>query len=149
MGKMSKAKTAADTLHADLCTAIADLAKSVDIAVTRMTLRAQCTAAIANAAKVEHAAELLRATATRSSAKKTERAGIVPPVLILKSCVGKKTRAKRGSDPATYRQIKPLRISMPPTNGSQRLSLTKKRKASRPKVRLRCAFWNSMTALVG
>ena len=81
MGKISKAKTAADALHAELCSAIADLAKSVDIAVTQMKLRAQCTAAIANATKVERAAELLRATATRSSAKKTERAGIVPPVL--------------------------------------------------------------------
>ena len=81
MGKMSKAKTAADTLHAELCTAIADLAKSVDIAVTQMKLRAQCTAAIANARKVEHAAELLRATATQSSAKKAERVSVVPPVL--------------------------------------------------------------------
>ena len=81
MGKVSKAKTAADALHAELCNAIADLAKSVDIAVTQMKLRAQCTAAIANAAKVEHAAELLRATATQSSAKKAERASIVPPVL--------------------------------------------------------------------
>jgi len=75
---MSKAKTAADTLHAELCSAIADLAKSVDIAVTQMKLRAQCTAAIANATKVEHAAELLRATAKQSSAKKTERVSIVP-----------------------------------------------------------------------
>ena len=80
MGKVSKAKTAADALHAELCNAIADLAKSVDIAVTQMKLRAQCTAAIANAAKVEHAAELLRATATQPSAKKTERVSIVPPV---------------------------------------------------------------------
>ena len=81
MGKMSKGKTAADALHAELCSAIADLAKSVDIAVTQMKLRAQCTAAIANARKVEHAAELLRATATQSSAKKTDRVSIVEPVL--------------------------------------------------------------------
>ena len=81
MGKMSKAKTAADALHAELCSAIADLAKSVDIAVTQMKLRAQCAAAIANASKVEHAAELLRATATQSSAKKAERVSVVPPVL--------------------------------------------------------------------
>ena len=81
MGKVSKAKTAADALHAELCNAIADLAKSVDIAVTQMKLRAQCTAAIANATKVEHAAELLRATATQSSAKKAERVSVVPPVL--------------------------------------------------------------------
>ena len=81
MGNVLKAKTAADALHAELCNAIADLAKSVDIAVTQMKLRAQCTAAIANATKVEHAAEMLRATATRSTAKKTERVSIVPPVL--------------------------------------------------------------------
>ena len=81
MGKVSKAKTEPDALHAELCGAIADLAKSVDIAVTQMKLRAQCTAAIANAAKVEHAAELLRATATQSSAKKTGRVSTVPPVL--------------------------------------------------------------------
>ena len=81
MGKVSKAKTAADALHAELCSAIAALAKSVDIAVTQMKLRAQCTATIANATKVGHAAELLRATATQSSAKKTERVSIVPPVL--------------------------------------------------------------------
>ena len=78
---MSKTKTAADALHAELCSAIADLAKSVDIAVTQMKLRAQCTAAIANATKVEHAAELLRAIATQSAAEKTDRAIIVPPVL--------------------------------------------------------------------
>ena len=81
MGKMSKAKTAADALHAELCSAIADLAKSVDIAVAQMKLRAQCAAAIANASKVEHAAELLRVTAMQSPAKKAERASIVPPVL--------------------------------------------------------------------
>jgi hypothetical protein len=81
MGKVSKAKTAADDLHAELCSAIAALAKSVDIAVTQMKLRAQCTAAIANATKVEHAAELLRVTVTQSSAKKTGRVSIVPPVL--------------------------------------------------------------------
>ena len=78
---MSKTKTAADALYAELCSAIADLAKSVDIAVTQMKLRAQCTATIANATKVEHAAELLRATATQSAAKKTERVSIVLPVL--------------------------------------------------------------------
>ena len=61
--------------------------QSADIAVTQMKLRAQCTAAIANATKVEHAAELLRATATQSAAEKTEQALVVPPVVVLpKSC---------------------------------------------------------------
>ena len=90
---MSKTKPAADALYAELCSAIADLAKSVDIAVTQMKLRAQCTATIANATKVEHAAELLRATATQSAAEKTERAIIVPPVLAFpKSCREKNGR---------------------------------------------------------
>ena len=93
MGKMSKTKTAADALHAELCSAIADLAKSVDIAVTQMKLRAQCTATIANATKVEHAAELLRATATQSPAKKTERVSIVPPVLDSPKVASGKKRA--------------------------------------------------------
>ena len=93
MGEMSKTKPAADALYAELCSAIADLAKSVDIAVTQMKLRAQCTATIANATKVEHAAELLRATATQSAAEKTERAIIVPPVLAFpKSCREKNGR---------------------------------------------------------
>jgi len=90
MGKVLKAKTAADALHSELCSAIADLAKSVDIAVTQMKLRAQCTAAIANATKVEHAAELLRATATQSSAKKTHRVSIVSPVLDSQKSRGEK-----------------------------------------------------------
>jgi len=90
---MSKAKTAPDALHAELCNAIADLAKSVDIAVIQMKLRAQCTAAIANATKVEHAAELLRTTATQSAAEKTKQAGIVPPVLAFpKLCREKNAR---------------------------------------------------------
>ena len=98
MGKVSKAKTAADALHAELCSAIADLAKSVDIAVTQMKLRAQCTAAIANAAKVEHAAELLRATATQSSAKNTGRVSIVPPVLD-----SQKSRGEKNARPTKFR----------------------------------------------
>ena len=58
-----------------------------------MKLRAQCTATIANATKVEHAAELLRATATQSAAEKTEQAIVVPPVLAFpKSCEEKNGR---------------------------------------------------------
>ena len=145
---MSKTKPAADALYAELCSAIADLAKSVDIAVTQMKLRAQCTAAIANATKVEHAAELLRATATQSAAEKTERAIIVPPVLAFPKSRREKNARQASSVRATYRQVKPLRISMPPANGSQRLSLTTKRKTSRQKARLRCASWSCMTVLV-
>ncbi len=50
-------------LHAELCTAINDLAKSVDVAVMRMRLRAKCTVAIADTVKVTRAAEALRAAA--------------------------------------------------------------------------------------
>ena len=117
MGEMSKTKPAADALYAELCSAIADLAKSVDIAVTQMKLRAQCTATIANATKVEHAAELLRATATQSAAEKTEQASVVPPVLAFPKSGREKTGAKLCSVRATYRQVKPLKISMPPANG--------------------------------
>ena len=149
MGEMSKTKPAADALYAELCSAIADLAKSVDIAVTQMKLRAQCTAAIANATRVEHAAELLRATATQSAAEKTEQQAIVvPPVLAFPKSRREKTSAKLCSVRATYRQVKPLKISMPPANGSQRLSFTTKRKTRRQKARLRCASWSSMTVLV-
>ena len=91
-----------------------------------MKLRAQCTAAIANATK-EHAAELLRATATQSAAEKTEQARVVPPVLAFPKSRGEKPGAKLCSVRATYRQVKPLKISMPPANGSQRLSLTTRR----------------------
>ena len=145
---MSKTKPAADALYAELCSAIADLGKSVDIAVTQMKLRAQCTATIANATRVEHAAELLRATATQSAAEKTEQAIVVPPVLAFPKSCREKTSAKLCSVRATYRQVEPLKISMPPVNGSQRLSFTTKRKTRRQKARLRCASWSCMTVLV-
>jgi hypothetical protein len=50
-------------LHIELCGAIKDLAKSVEIAVARMKLRAECAAVIADAEKVENAAGALRAVA--------------------------------------------------------------------------------------
>jgi len=61
-------KGTADALHGELCSAIADLAKSVDVAVTRIALRAKCTAAIADAVKVEQAAEALIAVAREAEA---------------------------------------------------------------------------------
>lgn len=64
MGRPNEAT--GDDLHGELCAAIADLAKSVDIAVTRMALRAKCSAAIADASKAERAAELLRAVVMSS-----------------------------------------------------------------------------------
>ena len=122
MGKMSKAKTAADALHAELCGAIADLAKSVDIAVTQMKLRAQCTAAITNATKVEHAAELLRATATQSSAKKTGRVSTVPPALD-----SQKSRRDKSA-----RQTKLRSRDVPPNKAVEDLHIACKRLTTTP-----------------
>jgi hypothetical protein len=70
-----------DTLHAELCAAIADLAKSVEVAVTRMALRARCTTAIADAATAEHAAELLRVASVHSKqTEEQQKATLVPLV---------------------------------------------------------------------
>jgi hypothetical protein len=70
-----------DNLHAELCAAIADLVKSVEVAVTRMALRARCTTAIADAATAEHAAELLRVAAIHSTAtEEQQKATLVPLV---------------------------------------------------------------------
>ena len=66
MAKISKATTA-DALHTELCAAIADLAKSVDIAVSQMALRAKFTAVIADATKTERAAEAFRVAVTHST----------------------------------------------------------------------------------
>src|SRR4029078_9018769 len=122
MGNVLKAKTAADALHAELCSAIADLAKSVGIAVTQMKLRAQCTAAIANATKVEHAAEVLRATATQSSAKKTKRVSIVPPVLD-----SQKSRREKNA-----RQTKVRSRDVPPSKAVEDLHAACKRTTAQP-----------------
>ncbi len=62
-----KGDTSAETLHVELCAAIADLAKSVDVAVQQIALRAQCSATIADTTKAEYAAEFLRVAATRLS----------------------------------------------------------------------------------
>src|SRR5260221_3146261 len=52
-----------ETLHIELCGAINDLAKSVEVAVSRLKLRAECAVVIADAGNVESAAETLRAVA--------------------------------------------------------------------------------------
>lgn len=58
-----------DALHAELCAAITDLANSVEVAVTRMALRIECTTTIADAGTTERLAELLRTTATVDSSE--------------------------------------------------------------------------------
>jgi hypothetical protein len=56
-----------DAIHHELCAAIAELAKSVDIAVKRMAIRAKFTAAMTDAQKTERAAAALRAVALQNT----------------------------------------------------------------------------------
>ena len=112
-----------------------------------MKLRAQCTAAIANATK-EHAAELLRATATQSAAEKTEQAIVVPPVLAFpKSCREKNARQAVFSS----RDVPPSKAVEDLHAACKRLTTAEphhKKKDRRQKARLRCASWSCMTVLV-
>lgn len=62
---MGKAEIA-DVLYSELCTAIENLAKSVEIAVKHLALRAEFTATIADADKVERAARVLQSAALSS-----------------------------------------------------------------------------------
>ena len=55
--------TAVDAILAELSTAVSDLARSVDIAIKQMVLRAELTAAIADTAKATQAAGALLAAA--------------------------------------------------------------------------------------
>ena len=70
MGKISNPDIS-EVLHIELRSAINDLAKSVQVAATRIKLRAECAAAIKDAAKTENIAKTLRAVATFSD-KTTE-----------------------------------------------------------------------------
>ena len=63
MGKIAETANS-EALHVELCTAIADLAKSVDFAVKRMALRAEFNAAIVDANKAELAAQSLQIAAS-------------------------------------------------------------------------------------
>jgi len=71
VGKISNPDIS-EALHIELRSAINDLAKSVQVAATRIKLRAQCSATIKDAAKVEKIAKTLRAGAT-SAGKPIER----------------------------------------------------------------------------
>ena len=77
MGKITNAYIP-DVLHIELCSAISDLAKSVDVAVKRIALRSKCSTAIADAEKTESFAEALRTAATEEA----EQATLVPNVLM-------------------------------------------------------------------
>jgi len=83
-----------EALHVELCTAIADLAKSVDVAVTHMALRSKCTTAIADAAKVERAAEALRAAALEAEKAEPQEITLVPAELAAE-------KARQPIEPAT------------------------------------------------
>ena len=56
-----------DAIHHELRAAIAELARSVDIAAKRMAIRAKFTAAMADAKKTEQAAAALRAVALQGN----------------------------------------------------------------------------------
>jgi hypothetical protein len=58
-----------EVLHIELRSAVDDLAKSVKVAATHIKLRAECSAAIENAAKAEKIATIFRAAALSSNAK--------------------------------------------------------------------------------
>ena len=74
---MEKAEIA-DTLYIELCSAIKDLANSVDIAIKRMALRAEFRAAIADANEVERAAQLLRSAALSTDDTSEADVSLVP-----------------------------------------------------------------------
>lgn len=68
-----------ETLYIELCGAVNDLAKSAQVAVARMKLRAECAAVIADAEKVGNAAETLRGAAKDPTAQGD--ASLVPAAL--------------------------------------------------------------------
>jgi hypothetical protein len=67
-----------NALHSELCAAISDLAKSVDVAVKRITLRAKTNATIAAAKEAELLAETLRTMATQSCEPAQVQPSLVP-----------------------------------------------------------------------
>lgn len=77
MGKIAETENA-EALHIELCTAIADLAKSVEFAVKRMALRAEFNAAIVDADKAEHAAQVLQIAASGEPTDDNTNGGLVP-----------------------------------------------------------------------
>jgi hypothetical protein len=62
MGKI-QGKTQSEALHVGLCSAISDLAQSVEFAVKRKALRAEIATTLTGATKVANAAAELRAAA--------------------------------------------------------------------------------------
>ena len=68
--------------------AIADLDKSLDVAVTRITLRAKLQAAIADAAEAERAADALRIAAVRSNKTDPSQVSLVPKMSWAETAAG-------------------------------------------------------------
>ncbi len=60
-------EVALDVLHVELCAAINDLARSVDVAITRIVLGTECAATTADTDKTECVAEVIRVSASARS----------------------------------------------------------------------------------
>jgi hypothetical protein len=71
-------KDISDSLHIELCNALADLAESAKIAMKRAALRAELIATIDQAAKVTRAAEAFRVAAHSMDTAEQDEAGLVP-----------------------------------------------------------------------
>jgi hypothetical protein len=70
---LNRPNTDAEVVLAELCAATADLARSANIAISRMVLRSKLSAAIADAGKAERAAEALRAAASTEEIEHWQR----------------------------------------------------------------------------
>jgi hypothetical protein len=73
--------TDVEVVLAKLCAVTADLARSANIAVSRIVLRSKLSVAIADAGKAERAAEALRAAAS-AEVKEHEQTSVVPETLV-------------------------------------------------------------------
>ena len=74
MGKRRGGKP--DALHAELCSALSDLAKSVEVAVKRKALRDEIATTITDASEVANAAAKLRAAAYWTENSKSDHANV-------------------------------------------------------------------------
>jgi hypothetical protein len=77
MGKI-QGNTESNALHAELCSAISDLAKSVEFAVKRRALHAEITTTMTGATKVANAAAELRAAARSTDLSWRKIASVIP-----------------------------------------------------------------------
>ena len=78
---LNRPNTDVEVVLAELCAATADLARSANIAISRMVLRSKLSAAIADAGKAERAAEALRAAAS-AEVMEHEQTSLVPETFV-------------------------------------------------------------------